>query len=86
MVYGVNLVLADEPLQQVLIEDVADDGGFAITGQRFAEGITIEGDDPMIGHVPEVIDETVADLSIRSGDQDYGLAQESLPPRTRVDW
>jgi hypothetical protein len=71
---GVNLVLADQPFKQRLVEDVADDrrqtAGPVVVGQR----LKVERDDVAVAFGGEALDQSVSDFATGSGNQRNGFA------------
>src|SRR5262249_21188480 len=74
---GMDLVLADQPLQEVGVEDVADERREAGRAETFVERLEIERDDVDMVLAAEMGDESMADLAVGAGNQDDGFTHGS---------
>lgn len=70
-----DLVLADQPLEQALIEHVAHQHILALVGRLRVEPLEVEREDLVARLFGEPVDEAVADLTARAGHEDDLLAR-----------
>jgi hypothetical protein len=74
-VSGVYSARADQPLEEVLVEDVPLDRRLTALPIRVPECLEVEGDDTVVVVVlGEVLDQPVADLAVGTGDEDDGFS------------
>ena len=68
----------EQPLQQILVQDVADDRGAATRAQLLVERLEVEADDFGVGVLGEVVDQPVADLAVGARDERDRFSQRTI--------